>query len=152
MDGLKKIAQIVSDFSQKKLSRQDALKSAIDEISRSSGVYNWVGIYVVDPGGTTLTLFDYYIGRPTTHTRIPVSEGICGAAVRENQTLIVDDVKSDPRYLSCSIETQSEIVVPIRRGSKVIAEIDIDSDEKRAFDVEDSSFLERVAFLIEPLI
>lgn len=47
-----------------------------------------------------------YVGAPTIRTRIPVSEGICGAAVAQTATIVVDDVRLDPRYLACSIETQ----------------------------------------------
>ena len=77
-----------------------------------------------------------YLGKPSPHTRIPLNRGICGAAASEKATIIVDDVNSDPRYLACSIETKSEIVVPILRGEQVFGEIDIDSDRPAAFSDE----------------
>ena len=86
----------------------------------------------------------------TEHVRIPVGQGVCGAAAASGHTEIVDDVDADPRYLSCFPSTRSEIVVPIAYDSRVVGEIDIDSDRPAAFGDEDRAFLERVAELIAP--
>lgn len=104
--------------------------------------YAWVGIYLLD--GDELVLGPY-LGKPSPHTRIPLNRGICGAAASEKATIIVDDVNSDPRYLACSLETKSEIVVPIMRGDTVLGEIDIDSDRPAAFGAEDRALLEEIA-------
>ena len=69
----------------------------------------------------------------TPHTRIPLNQGICGAAASSGQTVVVDDVSTDPRYLACSLETKSEIVVPIFVDGKVVGELDIDSHFPAAF-------------------
>ena len=92
--------------------------------------YTWVGIYLLD--GNELVLGPF-VGKPSPHTRIPLGRGICGAAATEKATIIVDDVNADPRYLACSIETKSEIVVPIMHGASVLGEIDVDSDRPAAF-------------------
>ncbi|HXG55538.1 MAG TPA: GAF domain-containing protein [Vicinamibacterales bacterium] len=107
--------------------------------------YTWVGIYLVD--GDELVLGPFR-GKPSPHTRIPLGRGICGAAATEKATIIVDDVNADPRYLACSIETKSEIVVPIMDGDRVLGEIDIDGDRIAAFTSDDRELLERVAGLI----
>jgi GAF domain-containing protein len=107
--------------------------------------YTWVGIYLMD--GDELVLGPYR-GKPSPHTRIPLGRGICGAAATEKATIIVDDVNADPRYLACSIETRSEIVVPIMRGAEVLGEIDIDSDRRAAFTDADRELLEQVAEMI----
>lgn len=104
--------------------------------------YTWVGIYLLE--GDELVLGPY-LGKPSPHTRIPLGRGICGAAAAEGTTIVVDDVNADPRYLACSIETQSEIVVPIIRQGIVLGEIDIDSDAKAAFGEMDRELLESVA-------
>ena len=104
--------------------------------------YTWVGIYVLE--GDELVLGPY-LGKPSPHTRIPLNRGICGAAASQKATIVVDDVNSDPRYLACSLETRSEIVVPILRGETVLGEIDIDSDQPAAFGAHDRALLERVA-------
>ncbi len=108
--------------------------------------YSWVGIYQLE--GDTLVLGPF-LGKPSPHTRIPLGQGICGAAATEKATIIVDDVNADPRYLACSIETKSEIVVPILYftgdGEQVLGEIDIDSDQPAAFGPADQALLEHVA-------
>jgi GAF domain-containing protein len=104
--------------------------------------FTWAGIYLIE--GNELVLGPY-LGKPSPHTRIPLGRGICGAAATEKATIIVDDVNSDPRYLACSLETKSEIVVPIMRGQQVLGEIDIDSDRAAAFGPADRALLERIA-------
>lgn len=104
--------------------------------------YSWAGIYLLD--GDMLVLGPH-LGKPSPHTRIPLGRGICGAAATEKATIIVDDVNSDARYLACSIETRSEIVVPILDGDRVLGEIDIDSDQPAAFGAADRELLEHVA-------
>ena len=110
--------------------------------------YNWVGIYMLDPDDENVLVLGAYRGAPTEHIRIPVSEGICGAAVAEGETVIVDDVSQDPRYLACSLETRSEIVVPIRAKGKIVGEIDVDSHALNAFRAPDREFLESSAEIL----
>jgi GAF domain-containing protein len=109
--------------------------------------YTWVGIYLLD--GNELVLGPF-AGKPSPHTRIPLGRGICGAAASEKTTIIVDDVNSDPRYLACSLDTKSEIVVPIMQGKEVLGEIDIDSDRPAAFTSADRALLESVAAVLAP--
>ena len=106
--------------------------------------YNWVGIYMVEDK-TTLVLKAWDGPAATEHVRIPVGEGICGAAAQNGKTIIVDDVNKDPRYLQCFLNTKAEIVVPIYSEEKVVGEIDIDSDVTAAFGETDQIFLEWIA-------
>jgi GAF domain-containing protein len=114
-------------------------------LQRERPHYNWVGIYLIENGELVLGPF---VGKPTPHTRIPLNQGICGAAASTGHTLVVDDVNADPRYLACSLETRSEIVVPIARDGQVLGEIDIDSDIPSAFTEEDRALLEQVAGIL----
>jgi len=114
--------------------------------------YNWVGFYMLDPADSAMLVLGPFHGAPTPHVRIPVTEGICGAAVAQGETVIVDDVSADPRYLACSLETRSEIVVPIRVRGKIVGEIDIDSHELRAFGAGDRRFLEQCAEIVSRFI
>ena len=119
-------------------------------LRRERPYYNWVGFYLME-GQDELALGPY-AGKPTPHVHIPLHQGICGAAASTGETLIVDDVSADPRYLACSIETQSEIVVPIKRNGKVLGEIDVDSDSLAAFGEGDRRLLEDVAEVVAPRI
>jgi GAF domain-containing protein len=127
----------------------DALETGIvAAIANEFPHYNWTGFYMLDPGDPQTLLLGAFHGEPTPHVRIPVSEGICGAAVASGETVVVDDVHADPRYLSCSIRTKSEIVVPIRAHGKVVGEIDIDSHTPAAFTEADRSFIEEAARIV----
>ena len=121
------------------------MEQVVAVLKREMPAYTWVGIYLLE--GDELVLGPF-LGKPSPHTRIPLARGICGAAATEKQTIIVDDVHADPRYLACSLETRSEIVVPIMRGDDVLGEIDIDSDKKAAFGSADRELLEAVAALL----
>ena len=125
--------------------RPRAMTAAVATLKRRMPDYSWVGIYLLDGNELVLGPFE---GKPSPHTRIPLGRGICGAAAAEKATIIVDDVNADPRYLACSIETRSEIVVPIMDGNDVLGEIDIDSDRLAAFDTRDQEMLEAVAALL----
>jgi len=102
--------------------------------------------------GTTLVLDAWEGPQATEHTRIPVERGICGQAAREGRTVIVDDVRSDPNYLACFLETRAEIVVPILVEGRVVGEIDIDGNSVKAFDGSDRRFLEGVAAKLGPVV
>lgn len=119
-----------------------AMQVAVERLKADLPHYTWVGIYLLD--GNELVLGPY-LGKPSPHTRIPLNRGICGAAASQMETIIVDDVNADPRYLACSIETKSEIVVPIMRDGRVFGEIDIDSDRPAAFGAQDRVLLEDAA-------
>jgi L-methionine (R)-S-oxide reductase len=124
---------------------ESAMQQAVRLLKDAIPYYSWVGIYVLE--GDELVLGPY-LGKPSPHTRIPLGRGICGAAATEKATIVVDDVNADPRYLACSIETKSEIVVPIMHGDRVLGEIDIDSDQPAAFGARDRALLEPVAAML----
>jgi GAF domain-containing protein len=124
------------------------LRDVVETLHDRFAHYSWVGIYLLD--GDELVLGPWKGPDATDHVRIPVGQGICGAAAASGRTEIVDDVGADERYLACFPSTRSEIVVPIPYEGSVVGEIDIDSDEPAAFGDEDKVFLERVATLISP--
>jgi L-methionine (R)-S-oxide reductase len=126
-----------------------AMEETVRLLAADLPYYTWTGIYLLD--GNELVLGPF-VGKPSPHTRIPLGRGICGAAAAEKATIIVDDVNADPRYLACSVETKSEIVVPIMDGNDVLGEIDVDSDRPSAFGDDDRELLEAVAALLAPAI
>jgi L-methionine (R)-S-oxide reductase len=124
----------------------EVLRQTVDIIHDRFAHYSWVGIYFVE--GDDLVLGPWKGPQATEHVRIPVGQGVCGAAAASGVTEVVDDVNADERYLACFASTRSEIVVPIAYEARVVGEIDIDSDQSGAFGAEDRAFLERVALLI----
>jgi putative methionine-R-sulfoxide reductase with GAF domain len=130
----------------KETEADQVLRQTVELLHDRFDHYSWVGIYLVE--GDDLVLGPWKGPEATEHVRIPVGEGICGAAAASGVTEIVDDVNADNRYLACFPSTRSEIVVPIGYRGRVVGEIDIDSDRPAAFGQDDRSFLERVAELI----
>src|ERR1700719_597594 len=111
--------------------------------------YNWVGFYMLEPGAKPPVLvLEAFVGAMTPHTRIPLNQGICGAAASSGKTIVVDDVKKDPRYLACSLETKSEIVVPIFAKKQVAGELAIDSHFPAAFGADDQALVQYCAEVV----
>lgn len=135
----------VDRFAQNAPKLADLQRSVADLIAKNLSHYNWVGFYMLDPKNASMLVLGPFHGQPTEHVRIPVTEGICGAAVARGETVVVEDVSSDPRYLACSIETRSEIVAPIRVRGRIVGEIDVDSHVPEAFGSADREFLEQCA-------
>ncbi|MBN1150620.1 GAF domain-containing protein [candidate division WOR-3 bacterium] len=111
--------------------------------------YDWTGFYLATPDGS-LKLGPFR-GEPTEHKVIPRGKGVCGRALENKETVVVENVKFEENYLSCSPMVKSEIVVPVYKKGKIVAEIDIDSHKENAFKQEDKTFLEEVAQKISVL-
>jgi len=142
------ILKLADDFIKTSSNRNSALEAVVGLLQASVPHYDWVGIYLLE--GEVLNIGPYR-GNPTSTPRVQVDRGICGAAVRDKQTIIVPDVKADKRYLECTFETQSEIVVPIIAGDNVVGEIDIDSDIVNAFSDKDEELLGKIAGMLSDL-
>jgi L-methionine (R)-S-oxide reductase len=128
----------------------DALMRGIVALLHSKlSRYNWVGFYMLEKegDGDVLVLGPFH-GAMTPHTRIPLHQGICGAAASSGKTILVDNVNSDSRYLACSLETKSEIVVPVFAHGKVVGELDIDSHFLAAFGADDRKLCEHAAVVL----
>src|SRR5271167_3348502 len=110
--------------------------------------YNWVGFYLVDPADPGILLVGPFVGSFTPNARIPLDTGLCGAAATTGQTVVVNDVSKDPRYLSGSHMVKSEIVVPIFVKNKLAAELDIESYFGSTFTKPEQDFIEACATVV----
>jgi len=128
-------------------STEDYLAEICNLLKQEVYHYDWVGFYVLDAGKNELVLGSF-VGKPTEHTRIKVGKGICGQVAESGQTMVVQDVTQVENYISCGLEVQSEIVVPIIKDGKFVAELDIDSHSPAPFTQEDTVFLNRVCDLL----
>lgn len=104
----------------------------------------WVGFYRVIDNQLVLAPFQ----GPIACTRIKYGKGVCGTAWKEARTVIVPDVDAFPGHIACSSASRSEIVVPVIWEDKVIAVLDIDSDQPGSFDETDQIFLEKIVELL----
>ena len=120
---------------------QEAIVKWLDE---NVSYYNWTGFYFMNDEKQQLEIGPY-VGAYTDHTVIPYGRGICGQVAVSGQTFEVPDVHAQDNYLACSLETKSEIVVPIYKDEKLIGQIDIDSHKLDPFTPEDHTLLEAVA-------
>jgi len=128
---------------------QELMQTMVKLLHERMLKYNWVGFYMLEPGAQPpMLVLGAFEGAMTPHTRIPLNQGICGAAASSGLTVVVDDVNSDPRYLACSLETKSEIVVPVFVHGKVVGELDIDSHFAAAFTPEHQDLVQHCAMLV----
>ncbi len=133
----------VAQLAASEVSASELMLEMVALLHRRMLKYNWVGFYMLEAGARPPTLvLGPFQGAMTPHTRIPLHQGICGAAASSGKTVVVDDVTQDPRYLACSLETKSEIVAPIFVHGKVVGELDIDSHFPGAFGASDQELVE----------
>jgi L-methionine (R)-S-oxide reductase len=130
-------------------SARDLMEKIVKLLHERMLKYNWVGFYMLDNSvNPPMLQLGAFQGAMTPHARIPLHQGICGAAASTGQTVVVDDVSRDPRYLACSIETKSEIVAPVFMHGQVVGELDIDSHFPAAFKDKDREPVEYCAALV----
>jgi L-methionine (R)-S-oxide reductase len=139
----------IAEAAERAANAQDLMRAMVKILHTRMLKYNWVGFYMLEPGAEPPSLvLGAFEGAMTSHTRIPLNQGICGAAASSGKTVVVDDVNKDPRYLACSLETKSEIVVPVFVHGKVVGELDIDSHFPAAFTSEHQALVQHCAELL----
>ena len=119
------------------------LESAVQGVHQLNPNFHWTGIYELFPDD--VLRLGPFIGAPTEHCFIGVGKGVCGSAVAEKRNMNIPDVSRHENYLACSSETKSELVVLIRSGDTIHAQIDIDSHLLAAFDDQAVANVQRVA-------
>ncbi|MGA2102770.1 MAG: GAF domain-containing protein [Candidatus Sulfotelmatobacter sp.] len=146
---IEEVRSEISSLAETSPSAQSLMQQMVKLLHDRMLKYNWVGFYMLEPGAEPPVLvLGAFEGAMTPHTRIPLHQGICGAAASSGQTVVVDDVSKDSRYLACSLETKSEIVVPVFAHGKVVGELDIDSHFPAAFTGEHQALVQHCAMLI----
>jgi GAF domain-containing protein len=146
---IEEVRKEISELSEASPTALDLMSGMVQVLHDRMLKYNWVGFYMLDSSTKPPMLqLGAFAGAMTPHVRIPLNQGICGAAASSGQTIVVDDVSKDPRYLACSLETKSEIVVPVFVKGKVVGELDIDSHFPSAFAAEDRELVEQCAAVV----
>ncbi|BBK30407.1 GAF domain-containing protein [Stella humosa] len=106
---------------------------------------NWAGFYFLRaPGELVVGPFQ---GQPAC-VRIPVGRGVCGAAVAERRSMLVEDVHAFPGHIACDAASRSELVVPLRAGDRILGVLDLDSPLPARFDADDQAGVEALAAIL----
>jgi L-methionine (R)-S-oxide reductase len=148
LNGDKVIAALRGAFARE-VGRVELLGTAAEKIRAAGPPYTSVYLYMLH--GDELVL-EAYAGRDTEHTRIPVGKGVCGTAVATGKDQNVPDVRAVENYIACNTWTRSELVVLIRRGDRILGQIDVDSDEPDPFTAEEEAEVRRVADALAVLL
>ena len=133
----------------REVGREELLRTAAEKIRAAGPPYTSVYLYMLH--GDELIL-EAHAGRETEHTRIPVGKGVCGTAVSTGEDQNVPDVRAAENYIACNTWTRSELVVLIRRGERILGQIDVDSDEPDPFTSEEEAEVRRVADALAVLL
>ncbi|MDQ0593664.1 L-methionine (R)-S-oxide reductase [Chryseobacterium ginsenosidimutans] len=139
MSELKK--RLLSILESPKHNTEEKLEKVCHLLDQEVSYFNWTGFYFKNGDKDELKLGPY-VGAPTDHDIIPYGKGICGQVAVSNETFVVPDVNEQSNYLSCSIDTKAEIVVPIFKDGQNVGQIDIDSHTVDPFTAEDRELLE----------
>ncbi len=140
----------VDSIIEEGLARDGVLKAISELLAEQVDHYDWVGFYIVDNSGENLILGPY-VGAPTDHVKIAFGKGICGQVAVSESSRIIQDVSQEDNYLSCSVYVNSEVVFPIMKDGKIVAELDIDSHAIAPFTDNDTELLEAVCEKLEVL-
>ena len=141
-----KAERVIADLEQLRgtgAAFEEILEAAVRSLHELDDRFHWTGIYELFPDN--VLRLGPFVGAPTDHVFIGVGRGVCGTAVAEGRNINVPDVRLESNYLACSTETRSELVILIRRGERIFAQIDIDSHQVAAFDEESVARVQRVA-------
>lgn len=129
--------------------RDEKLLDICKLLEREIETFDWVGFYFADPDGKQELQLGPFVGEATDHTRIPFGRGICGQVAVSHQTFVSQNVHEEDNYIACSVDVQSEIVVPVMKGDSFVAQIDIDSNTRGSITKEQRALLENIAQLVE---
>lgn len=142
------ILPLVEDILSRSVTVNEKLFAICEVLEDEVPTFNWVGFYLIDPEVKTELVLGPFVGAPTDHTRIPFGKGICGQVALSHQTFVSQDVRAEENYLSCSINVRSEIVVPIMKSDKFVAQLDIDSHTRNSITTEQKEMLEEICKLL----
>jgi L-methionine (R)-S-oxide reductase len=148
LDGAKLVAALRGAF-MKNPARAELLQLAAERIRAAGPPYTSVYLYMLHDSELVL---EAWSGRETEHTRIPVGKGVCGTAVSSGQDQNVGDVRAVANYLACNLFTRSELVVLIRRGDRILGQIDVDSDVPDPFTPAEVAEVKQVADALAVLL
>jgi L-methionine (R)-S-oxide reductase len=145
----KELVQEFQEYAQTAGTATALMQHVAQRLHEKMARYNWVGFYLVDKADPNMLVMGPYVGSFAPNVCIPLHSGLCGAAATTRQTVVVDDVRKDPRYLQGSSMVISEIVVPIQLRGAIVGELDVESYFPSTFSEPEQEFLETCAKIVE---
>ncbi|MFN1835603.1 GAF domain-containing protein [Balneola sp. MJW-20] len=142
------VLNMVEEILTRDVTRNEKLFAICEVLADTVPTFDWVGFYFVDPESPRELILGPFVGESTDHTRIPFGKGICGQVAESHETFVSQDVHSEDNYISCSINVQSEIVVPIMKDGDFVAQIDIDSNTLNSITADQKDLLEEICDLL----
>jgi L-methionine (R)-S-oxide reductase len=142
------VLPLIENVLSKDVSLHEKLFAICEHLQDNVEHFDWVGFYMVDPDVENQLKLGPYVGERTDHTTIPSGKGICGQVAVSHETFVSQDVSEEDNYISCSNDVQSEIVVPIMKDDRFVAQIDIDSNTKNSISKEKKELLEKICTLL----
>ncbi|HUA14661.1 MAG TPA: GAF domain-containing protein [Verrucomicrobiae bacterium] len=125
----------------------DLMQHISDRLHKEMGRYNWVGFYLMEAPTFEALIVGPYAGSFQPTPRIPLDQGLCGAAATTAQSVVVNNVGNDPRYLGSDM-VKSNMVTPILVKGAVVAEICIESYFSETFVADEQAFVRSCAALV----
>jgi L-methionine (R)-S-oxide reductase len=127
----------------------DALMRSISDLLHAElARFNWVGFYLLSKTEPDVLTLGPFTGSFTPLDRVPLHQGLCGAAASMAKSVVVNDVSSDGRYLTGSALVKSEMVAPVLVNGKVVAEIDVNSYFSATFGQDEQNLVEACAAVV----
>ena len=145
---LDKLIIHTKEILERTVTRNEKLFAVCELLADEVPTFDWVGFYLVAEDAENELVLGPFVGASTDHTRIPFGTGICGQVALSHKTFVSQDVNSEDNYLACSIDVQSEIVVPIMVGDEFVAQLDIDSNTKNSITEEQTEALEKICKML----
>jgi len=144
------LIESVTNIVQSSQTRDEKLMAICQLLHESVPYYHWVGFYIADCRKKELNLGPF-VGVPTEHVKIPFGRGVCGQAAETLDMIVVQNVDLESNYISCGIDVKSEIVVPVFKDGRFVAELDIDSHAEHPFTEKDKVLLKNLCRQISSL-
>jgi L-methionine (R)-S-oxide reductase len=144
----KNLLSRVQDAAASANSAQALMQKISDLLHGEIARFNWVGFYVVPKLEPNVLVLGPFTGSFTPIERVPLDQGLCGAAASSGHSVVVNDVASDPRYLAGSTLVKSEMVAPVLMRGRVVAEIDVNSYFSGTFGADERELLNACAGVV----
>lgn len=145
---LDKLIIHTKEIQERAVTRNEKLFAVCELLADEVPTFDWVGFYLVAEDADDELVLGPFVGESTDHNRIPFGTGICGQVALSHETFVSQDVSAEDNYLACSMDVQSEIVVPIMANGNFVAQLDIDSNTKNSITKEQTEALEKLCKML----